>query len=68
MSQFMLIMSQLFSKYTRTRVPSFYEQIWQLENNHELTGVNPSGVGGDINCIVPPKLSVDTGHVGHVLL
>ena len=40
MSQFMLVMSQQFTlgPYTRTKVPSFYEQIWQLtlENSHEL--------------------------------
>jgi len=35
MLQFMLVMSQQFSQ-TRTKVPSFYEQIWQLENNREL--------------------------------
>jgi len=28
----------VWNNYTRTKVPSFYEQIWQftLENNHEL--------------------------------
>jgi len=31
MSQFILAMLQQF-----TKVPSFYEQIWQLQNNHEL--------------------------------
>jgi len=37
MSRVMLVISEQFTN-TRTKVPSFCEQIWQLwlENNHEL--------------------------------